>query len=208
MRFKALKRPFGVSVDLMKARWAMRDVSSPVSVFGSSQLTDSHPYFSLAFQLGQFLSNAGFQVLNGGGPGLMKAVNHGVCHQSGFSVGCHMTLPGQPLMDDHVNRSIHFRYFQARKMTLSHYGQAYIFLPGGYGTFDELFEIATLIRTKRLASRPVILMVRSFWQPMLKYLSNVLLADGVIDAVDISLFYVADTVFEVGEIIDNHINQE
>jgi uncharacterized protein (TIGR00730 family) len=185
----------------------MRDVVAAVTVFGSSQLADNHPYFTLAFQLGQLLSNAEFSVLTGGGPGLMQAVTHGVCHQNGFTVGCHMALPGQPIMDEHVNRTIYFRYFQARKMTLLHYGQAYIVLPGGYGTFDELFEIASLIKTRCLASRPVILMVRSFWQPMLQYLSNVLLAHGMIDAVDISLFYVADRVCEVGEIIDNHINQ-
>ena len=148
-----------------------------VTVFGSARFEEDHPYYVLARELGARLAEAGFAVMTGGGPGIMEAANRGAKDVGGTSVGCNITLPVEQKPNPYLDRWVEFRYFFVRKMMLEKYSYAFIVMPGGIGTLDELFETAMLIQTGKMKDFPIVLMGKSFWTPLLDYLRLFLARD-------------------------------
>jgi len=167
-----------------------------VTVFGSARFDEAHPYYALARDLGGELARAGFTVMTGGGPGIMEAANRGAKEAGGYSVGSNITLPKEQKPNAYLDRWVEFRYFFLRKMLLQKYSYAFVALPGGIGTLDEIFETAVLMQTGKMRDFPFILMGKTFWQPMVDYMRSVLLHTRTIDGVDVDRWVVTDSVEE------------
>ncbi|HTO70879.1 MAG TPA: TIGR00730 family Rossman fold protein [Myxococcota bacterium] len=172
-----------------------------VTVFGSARFEENHPYYALARSVGAKLADAGFTVMTGGGPGIMEAANRGAKDAGGTSVGCNITLPTEQRPNPYLDRWVEVKYFFVRKMLLEKYSYAFIAMPGGIGTLDEIFETAVLIQTRKIKDFPIALMGRSYWTPLLDYLRDYPLATGTIDPEDIQRWIVSDSPEEVVELI-------
>jgi uncharacterized protein (TIGR00730 family) len=180
---------------------ALAELGPAISVFGSARAgTDSADY-ATAIKLGRALVEAGFAVITGGGPGAMEAANKGAREAGGTSVGLGIELPFEAGLNEYVDLGIHFRYFFARKMMFVKYAQGFVVLPGGFGTFDELFEAVTLVQTDKVTSFPIVLMGRSYWQGLLDWLRDTVLVDGKVSDVDLGLLRVTDDVEEAVQIM-------
>jgi len=149
---------------------ALHFVGPCVTVFGSARFKDDHPYYILARDVGSGLSRLGFTVMTGGGPGIMEAANRGAKESGGISIGCNIRLPKEQLPNPYLDRFVVFRYFFVRKVMLIKYSYAFVVLPGGFGTMDELFEAMTLIQTGKIRNFPVVLMGRNFYVQLLEFL--------------------------------------
>jgi uncharacterized protein (TIGR00730 family) len=177
---------------------ALRDIDDGVSVFGSARIAEGHRWYELCRETAACLARDGFSVITGGGPGLMEAANRGAAEAGGLSVGLNIELPREQEPNPYANRSLHFHYFFARKLMFVRYARAFVILPGGFGTLDELFDSLTLIQTGRIRHFPVILVDSEFWRPMLSWIDDRLEDDGLISAPgDKELLLVADTPDEV-----------
>jgi uncharacterized protein (TIGR00730 family) len=163
-----------------------------VSIFGSARTPATHHYYLLAEQISRLLSDAGFSVVSGGGPGIMEAVNKGAHAGKSPSVGLNITLPHEQSSNPYQDIRLTFRHFFARKVMFVKYASAYVVLPGGFGTLDELMEIMTLVQTGKSRRIPIILVHAPFWQGMLDWFRNTLVAEGTISADDLELFVVLD----------------
>jgi uncharacterized protein (TIGR00730 family) len=172
-----------------------------VTVFGSARFKEDHPYYALARELGAKLAEAGFTVMTGGGPGIMEAANRGAKEAGGCSVGANITLPVEQKPNQYLDRWVEFRYFFVRKMLLEKYSYAFVAMPGGIGTLDELFETSVLIQTGKMSDFPFVLMGKAFWSPLVDYLRESLLVAGTIDAADVSRWTVTDSPAEAVEAI-------
>ncbi len=172
-----------------------------VTVFGSARFEQDHPYYALARQLGARLATAGFTVMTGGGPGIMEAANRGAKEGGGYSVGANIKLPVEQKPNAYLDRWVEFRYFFIRKLLLEKYSYAFVAMPGGIGTLDEVFETAVLIQTGKMKEFPFVLMGKSFWLPMLDYLREGPLAAGTIGAADVDRWLVTDSPDEAVEVI-------
>jgi hypothetical protein len=162
-----------------------------VTVFGSARFTEGSPYYAMAREVGRRMSRLGFTVMTGGGPGLMEAANRGARDVGGRSVGCNITLPAEQVPNRYLDRWVTCRHFFVRKVLLFKYSYAFIALPGGIGTMDELFEALTLIQTGKIEHFPVILIGTDYWKPLLTLLRG-MAAAGTIDAKDVELALVTD----------------
>ena len=174
-----------------------------VTVFGSARYTESHPYYSLGREVGKALTAMGFTVMTGGGPGLMEAANRGAREAGGRSVGCNIELPTEQAPNRYLDRSVTCRYFFVRKVLLFKYSYAFVALPGGFGTLDELTEALTLIQTGKIANFPVVLVGTAYWRPFQQLLAQ-LAAAGTIDPADLRLLLVTDDVPEMVRHIERH----
>ncbi len=172
-----------------------------VSVFGSARTPREDPMYAAGETLGAALARAGFTVITGGGPGLMEAVNKGACDAGGTSVGLGIELPFEQRINDWVDIGIQFRYFFARKTMFVKYAQAFVIMPGGFGTLDELFEALTLVQTRKVTRFPVVLFGTSYWQGLHDWIRDSLLETGKIDADDLGLLTLTDDVDEVVDVI-------
>jgi uncharacterized protein (TIGR00730 family) len=177
-----------------------------VTVFGSHRIT-SGPYYELGEKIGAALAKAGFAVMTGGGPGLMQAANQGASQANGQSCGCAITIPGEQSVNPYVHHSMVFRYFFMRKIMLTHFSVGFVALPGGFGTLDELFEMLTLIVTKRIASFPVVLLGTDFWAPLMRYLKKDLVKAGTLVASELSMVCVTDDIDEAIAFLHRYVNQ-
>jgi uncharacterized protein (TIGR00730 family) len=175
---------------------ALRDIDDGVSVFGSARVPEDHPWYELGRETGACLARHGFTVITGGGPGLMEAANRGAAEAGGTSVGLNIELPMEQHPNPYVNRSLRFHYFFARKLMFVRYARAFVMLPGGFGTLDEMFESLTLIQTNRIKHFPTILVDSSHWRPLLDWLGH-LGEDRLISPEDERLLIVAETPEEV-----------
>jgi uncharacterized protein (TIGR00730 family) len=146
-----------------------------VTVFGSARFKEDHRYYHMGRELGARIARAGFTVMTGGGPGIMEAANRGARDVKGRSVGCNIELPAEQKPNAYLDRWITFRYFFVRKLMLVKYSYAFVALPGGFGTLDEIFETATLIQTRKILDFPLVLMGRDYWQPLLDFMESRLL---------------------------------
>jgi uncharacterized protein (TIGR00730 family) len=164
-----------------------------VTVFGSARFEEDHPYYQLAREVGAKLAQAGFTVMTGGGPGIMAAANRGAKDVGGYSVGSNITLPVEQKPNRYLDRWVEFRYFFVRKMLLEKYSYAFIAMPGGLGTLDEIFETAVLVQTGKMKDFPLVLMGKTFWSPLIDWLRDTLLASGTIDRADIERWVVTDS---------------
>lgn len=172
----------------------LSDLPSAVSVFGSARSRPDSPECRMAEALGGALARAGYAVITGGGPGVMAAANRGTREASGLSVGLGIELPFEQGINDWVDLAIEFRYFFARKTMFVKYAQAFVVLPGGFGTMDELFEALTLVQTGKVTRFPVVLMGVDYWRGLLDWLRDTMAADGKIGAIDLDLICLTDDV--------------
>jgi hypothetical protein len=196
-----LARVVRIVFEFMRGFRALHFVGPCVTVFGSARFAADHPYYALAREVGRQLARAGFTVMTGGGPGLMEAANRGAKEGGGRSVGCNIALPREQRPNPYLDRWITFRYFFVRKVMLAKYSYAFIALPGGFGTLDELFEIATLVQTRKIEEFPLVVMGREYWQPLTDFIRTRLIAEGTIDPIDAERILVTDSAEEAAAAI-------
>ena len=179
--------------EFLKGFRTLHFVGPCVTVYGSARFKEDHQYYQLAREMGRELAKAGFTVMTGGGPGIMEAANRGAKDAGGPSLGCNIKLPMEQKPNPYVDRFIEFRYFFVRKVMLVKYSYAFVCMPGGFGTLDELFEIATLIQTGKVRNFPLILMGEEFWAPLLDFMRERLVKVGTIDQTDLDRILVTDS---------------
>jgi uncharacterized protein (TIGR00730 family) len=200
-RLEELYRAFRIFGECLKGFRHLHFVGPCVTVFGSARTVETAPAYQLTRAVGAALANAGFAVMTGGGPGLMEAANRGAKDVGGYSVGCNIVLPREQHPNPYVDKYITFRYFFVRKLMLAKYSYGFVAMHGGFGTLDELFEIATLVQTEKMRNFPIVLMGRDYWQPLLEFIRGTMLPAGAIDADDAERFFVSDSPEEVASYI-------
>ncbi|HET7507871.1 MAG TPA: TIGR00730 family Rossman fold protein [Solirubrobacterales bacterium] len=176
---------------------ALRDIDEGVSIFGSARVEEGHRWYELARETAACLTHHGYSVITGGGPGLMEAANRGAAEAGGLSVGLNIELPHEQSINPYVNRQFQFHYFFARKLMFVRFARAFVIMPGGFGTLDEMFEALTLIQTHRIYHFPVILVDSEFWDPLLEWIDRGLEDHGLISPGDKELLVVTDDPHEV-----------
>ncbi|HVV29485.1 MAG TPA: TIGR00730 family Rossman fold protein [Mycobacteriales bacterium] len=179
----------------------LAEVPRAVSVFGSARISRDSAEYARGRELGAALAAAGFAVITGGGPGVMESANRGAQEAGGLSIGLGIELPFEQGLNDWVDLGINFRYFFARKTMFVKYAQAFVILPGGFGTMDELFEALTLVQTGKVNQFPVVLFGSAYWGGLVEWLRTAALAVGTINERDLALLHVTDSVSEVVQII-------
>ncbi|MBA2700322.1 MAG: TIGR00730 family Rossman fold protein [Chloroflexi bacterium] len=183
---------------------ALATVGPAVTVFGSARTKPDDPIYEQARLIGRKLAEAGYAVITGGGPGAMEAANRGCREGGGLSVGCNIELPHEQSINPYVDLGVEFRYFFARKTMFVKYADGFVILPGGFGTLDELFEALTLIQTGKVRHFPVVLVGSSYWQGLLDWISDTMLASGAVGAADLRLLQVTDEPDEVVRILKTY----
>lgn len=192
-RSSELVRAIRIFFELIRGFRALHFVGPCVTVFGSARFGEGHPAYATGREIGRALARAGFTVMTGGGPGVMESANRGARDVGGRSIGCNIVLPQEQRENPYLDRVVTFRHFFVRKLMLVKYSYAFIALPGGFGTLDELFEVATLVQTGKVCDFPIVLLGRDYWRPLLSQLRDVMLAAGAIDEKDLSLLRVTDS---------------
>ncbi len=187
----------GIIAEFVETTEILADIRPAVSIFGSARIKEGHPWYTETEILARKLSDAGFAILSGGGPGLMEAANKGAFAGESPSVGLNMELPMEQHDNPYQNVSLHFRHFFARKVAFAKYAAAFVAVPGGWGTLDELMEVLTLIQTRVTRKIPVILVGSSFWQGLLAWMNDTLVAGGTVSEEDMKLIRVIDDPDEV-----------
>ena len=172
-----------------------------VTVFGSARFDENHEYYKLTREVGRKLAQAGFGVMTGGGPGIMEAANRGAQDGGGLSLGCNIELPMEQHPNPYLDRFVDFKYFFVRKVMLVKYSDAFIVMPGGFGTLDELFETAVLVQTGKIEKFPIIIMGSAFWEPLYEFIEQSLIKVGTISPEDTGLFHLTDDPDEAVAII-------
>jgi hypothetical protein len=194
-------RVFRIMAELVEGFEALNGIGPAVTVFGSSRLLPSSPYYNKCLKVTENLAKSGFAIISGGGPGIMEAANKGARNGNGISVGLNIELPHEQTANPFQDVKVEFRYFFVRKLMFVKYAVGYVIFPGGFGTMDELFEALTLIQTKKIRSFPVILVGRQYWAGMIEWMRTSVQGMGNIDAEDLDLFHVVEEPEEVCEII-------
>ncbi len=189
-------RVLRIQSEFVEGFGALAELGPAISVFGSARTTADDPSYALAEEIGGLLVQAGFAVITGGGPGVMEAANKGACEADGVSVGLGIELPFESSLNEYVDVGLNFRYFFARKTMFVKYAQGFIVLPGGFGTFDELFEALTLVQTKKVTSFPIVLVGSAYWSGLVDWIKGTVLADGKVSPADLEMFRVTDDVEE------------
>jgi uncharacterized protein (TIGR00730 family) len=186
-------RVFRIMSEFVEGFDELATITRGVSVFGSARTREDDPNYIAARETGKLLIESGFEVITGGGPGIMEAANRGAFEAGGVSVGCNIELPFEQLPNPYQNQGLSFKYFFVRKTMFIKYSNAYIIFPGGFGTLDEVFEALTLIQTRKIRNFPVVLFNSQYWQGMLQWISSVMLREGNISAEDLQLLHMTDS---------------
>ena len=194
-------RVLGIMAEFQMAADRLNGVRPAVSMFGSARVGADHPYYQVAQTIARKLSDAGFSVISGGGPGIMEAANHGAHAGRAPAIGLNIVLPNEQASSQYQDISVNFRYFFARKMMFVRFASAYVVLPGGYGTLDELSECLTLVQTGKSRRIPIILVGGAYWQGLLDWLNETVAGEGMIGEHDIDLMRVIDDPDAVVEAI-------
>lgn len=171
---------------------ALAKIPKAITVFGSARVKPDHPYYETGLELGKLIAEAGYATITGGGPGLMEAPNRGANEAGGLSIGLGIELPMEQGLNHWVDLGLNFRYFFVRKTMFLKYSQAYICLPGGFGTLDELFEALVMVQTEKIQRFPIILIGTEFWSGLVEWIRARLVDEKMINADDPDLFYVTD----------------
>jgi len=200
-------RIFKIMAEFVEGFEQLSNITPSVSIFGSARFAPDHPYCDLAEQIANQLSNAGFSVVTGGGLGIMEAANKGAFKGNSQSIGLNITLPNEQGGNQYQDISLHFRHFFVRKVMLIKNASAYVVLPGGFGTLDELSEILTLTQTDKTRLVPIILVQSAFWHGLLNWFKNTLLANNTISQEDLNLITVVDKPTEVLETISDYYRE-
>ncbi len=195
---------FQIMAEFVEGFEKLARIRPSVSIFGSARTGPDHPYYQLTEQISLALSDAGFSVVSGGGPGVMEAANKGAYAGKSPSVGLNIQLPHEQTGNPYQDISLTFRHFFARKVMFVKYASAYVVMPGGFGTLDELAEILTLVQTGKTRRIPIILVHRPFWEPLVGWFRDTLVAEKTISAEDLELFQLLDKPEEVVEAIFSH----
>lgn len=177
-----------------------------ITVFGSARFKEDHRYYIAAREFGKRISDLGFTVMTGGGPGIMEAANRGAFENGGYSVGCNIRLPFEQKTNPYLNKSVTFEHFFVRKVLLAKYSYSFIIMPGGFGTMDEFFETLTLVQTKTIIQFPIVLYGRAYFQPLIDYI-QFMASEGTISKEDLNLVLVTDDIDEAMNHINVYINK-
>lgn len=195
---------FEIMAEFVGATESLKQITPAVSIFGSARTRPDHPYFKLAEEIACLLSDAGFSVISGGGPGIMEAANKGAYDGKSPSIGLNIMLPHEQTSNDYQDISINFQHFFMRKVMFVKYASAYVVLPGGFGTLDELMEVITLIQTGKSRKIPIILVCSDFWRGLMDWLQGKLVGEGMADTADLSLMQLIDEPKAIVDAIFKH----
>jgi uncharacterized protein (TIGR00730 family) len=192
---------FKIMAEFVDGFEALAKLGPCISIFGSARTQPENPYYELAVEIGKRLSEEGFGIISGGGPGIMEAANKGAQLGGGKSVGLNIELPFEQESNHYIDRdaNLNFDYFFVRKTLFTKYSQGFVMMPGGFGTMDEFFEVATLIQTGKMSPVPLILVGSSYWGGLMGWLESVMMQEKNISLEDLELLKVADTADEVAE---------
>ena len=190
-------RLFGIMAEFVEGTERLDPICPAVSIFGSARTHPDHPHYQLAEQIARLLSDSGFSVISGGGPGIMEAANKGAYYGKSPSIGLNIQLPHEQHRNTYQDVSQTFRHFFARKYMFVKFATAYVVLPGGFGTLDELMEALTLIQTEKTRKIPIILVCSDYWGGLLDWFRNTLISEGFISSEDMNLIKVIDEPDEV-----------
>jgi uncharacterized protein (TIGR00730 family) len=196
-------RVLRIQSEFVEGFGSLAELGPAIAVFGSARTPTDHPFYAIAEEAGRKLTEAGFAVITGGGPGAMEAANKGACEAGGISVGLGIELPFEAGMNPYVDVGVNFRYFFARKTMFVKYAQGFIVLPGGFGTFDELFEALTLVQTQKVTSFPIVLMGADYWSGLVEWVRGTVLGGGKISEPDLDMFHLTDDVAEAVRIVED-----
>ncbi|HVG31402.1 MAG TPA: TIGR00730 family Rossman fold protein [Pyrinomonadaceae bacterium] len=197
-------RVFRIMGEFVEGFDELATVTRGVSIFGSARTPVDSPYYLAAQETAGLLARAGFAVITGGGPGIMEAANRGALEAGGMSVGCNIELPFEQKANPYQTKSLTFDYFFVRKTMFVKYSSAFVIFPGGYGTLDEMFEALTLIQTRKIKNFPVVLFGSKYWEGMLRWVKETLLAERTIGEVDLRLLLLTDSPAEVVKIVSSY----
>jgi len=190
-------RLFRILAEFVEGFEVLPRVYPGVTIFGSARTKPEHPDYQKAYELGKLLVKAGFSVITGGGPGVMEAANKGASEAGGYSVGLNIRLPFEQEPNPYANVKLEFRYFFVRKVMLAKYSVAFVFFPGGFGTMDEMFEILTLVQTKKIRPVPIVLVEKNFWKPLYSWFTKTLIPNQKISDADLNIFTIIDEPQEI-----------
>jgi len=204
MQSKESWRVFGIMSEFVSATERLRDIHPAVSIFGSARTPHDHPYYKLTEEIARLLSDAGFSVISGGGPGIMEAANKGAFYGKSSSVGLNIQLPHEQHNNPYQNISQTFHHFFTRKVMFVKFASAYVVMPGGFGTMDELMEALTLVQTGKTRRMPVILVGSKFWGGLVEWFKTSLLEEQMIGPNDMDLIQVIDEPEQVVAAIFKH----
>jgi uncharacterized protein (TIGR00730 family) len=194
-------RVMRIQSEFVEGFGALAEVGAAVSVFGSARTKPTSREYAMGVAIGRGLAEAGYAVITGGGPGIMEAANRGAAEGGGLSIGLGIELPFEQHMNDYVDLGVNFRYFFARKTCFVKYSQGFVVLPGGFGTFDELFESLTLVQTQKVTGFPIVLMDSGYWGGLLAWLRSTVVGRGNIKSVDVDLLTVVDDPEEAVRVV-------
>ena len=192
-RLEEFARAVRIFLEFIRGFRALHFVGPCVTVFGSARFREGDRYYAIARDMGARIARMGFTVMTGGGPGIMEAANRGARDAGGYSVGCNIQLPMEQKPNPYLDKFVEFRYFFVRKVMLVKYSYAFVVMPGGFGTLDELFEALTLIQTQKIQDFPVVLMGVEYWTPMLDFIRGRLVAEKTIGPEDLRLLMLTDS---------------
>lgn len=195
---------FQIMAEFVEGFERLARIRPSVSIFGSARIKPDHPYYTLTEEIARALSDSGFSVVSGGGPGIMEAANKGAFAGKSPSIGLNIQLPHEQSGNGYQDIALTFRHFFSRKVMFVKYAAAYVVMPGGFGTLDELAEILTLVQTGKTRRIPIILVHRPFWQGLIDWFTESLVAEGTIAPEDVELFQVLDKPQEVVDAIFSH----
>lgn len=193
-----------IAGELQDAASHLKNITQALSIFGSARIKQNDPLYALTIDISRKLASAGFTIISGGGPGIMEAANRGAHEVNGHSIGLNIKLPHETTNNPYQSQSIYFKYFVSRKTTFFMNSWAYIIMPGGFGTMDELFEALTLVQTGKANKAPIILVGSEFWSGLLDFIKNGQLANGYISPKDLDLISVTDDADEVLKIVTEY----
>ena len=196
-------RLFKIIAEFVEGFEELHNIFPAITVFGSARVKPGDPIYCKAEKLGRLLAKEGFSVITGGGPGIMEAVNKGAAEEKGYSVGLNIKLPFEQKPNPYANIRLEFKYFFVRKVMMAKFSVGFVFFPGGYGTMDELFEILTLVQTKKIRPVPILLVDSNFWEPLIFWLKNTLYKGGKISKEDLELL----KIFEEPEDVVKYLKQ-
>ncbi|WP_066456427.1 TIGR00730 family Rossman fold protein [Castellaniella caeni] len=197
-----------IIAEMRAAAVAFQKIGLGVSIFGSARIPRGHPFYELGQELGGRIAQLGVPVIAGGGPGLMEAANRGAFEAGGRSVGLNIRLPRETTNNPYQTDSLHFEYFNSRKASFFMHSLAYVVLPGGFGTLDELFEAITLVQTMKQPPAPIILVGTTFWSGLIDWVRDQLVTHGTVSPFDVDLITVTDDMDEIIRLIQEAVQIE